>query len=972
MGLRILYLFLFFFFNSSDILSQDSLRISTAVSFFNQAWTIYATQEKEAIVLLKKAADIYKEEKEAEKYIETQNGISFLLYSQFKKNGNGDPFFNNAQATVLEAEKKLNTNSKNYAAALNNLGLAYKDYKRNYELALDYYNHGLKIMQEAGEKVKNIATSYFNIGNLYRAVGDYDEGIQYFRKAEKLFSQEANKNKGKIANTYLTIGHLYRDKKDNSNALESYYEYLKKTEATSSAQKKSLGNLIYCYHSISRIYSEQAQYDSAYLYLQKGFDLHQQGIKNREMQSNENLGYYYKLQSNFEKALEAYKRANTLADERYKAVKHPAKSRTLSQIADSYLGLKDFHSALQYYQKAIIALAFDLEELPIDKNPSLKQFLSLPQALDIITAKANTFHQRFLDTQNQEDLLLARQNYQFATELINEQRRNFLADGSKHTLAAKALSVYEGAIEVALQLHQLTNETTYLEEAFSFAERNKSLLLLESMQENVAKIAGQLSEDDLRQEKELNSEIAFFEKQLISEKGKGEKRNAEKIKQWENDLFDTKQQYQKLVASFEKKYPDYYQLKHRIEPSSVPQLRQQLLDAKTALFEYFVGNDHIYAFCITAQELKVEKIDRSEALSNSLNQLTALISQPPFKQDATQLFANFSQSNWELSQQLLLPLIASLPQQVKHLIIIPDDQLAYLPFELLLTQKPAEGISSFSPKQYDYLIKKYAISYNYSATLLLNHLKRKSTKHLKPIIGFAPSFASGPIAAARECFDGEVYSLQCNGEEVKAINGLFNGQEQIGGQANLASFKEMAKDYRIIHLATHACAGESDALNKIYFADGYLTNFDLNNLELNADLAVLSACNTGSGQLVKGEGVMSLSRGFTLANCPSTLMSLWTVDDCITSDLMLRFYEKLKTGLPKDKALQLTKIEHLESADKAGLHPYYWAAFLQSGNASAMDFSTGWNYWWGLPAMVLFMLLLFLRRRRRGRRRARA
>ena len=967
MRLQAFFFFLYFLTTLHPLLSQDSLQIQLADSTFEKAWQISNEQPLEAIILFEEAMQIYQKNEKWENYISSINIISSLLYGQFRKSGNGEAFFENTQKAVSEAEKYLNTKSKFYANALSNLGLAYKNHRVNLQLALEYYHQSIKIMQETGEEASNIAASYSNIGKLCRTFGDYDEGIRYLRKAEELFKLAPKKNQKKIARTYLSIGHQYRDKKEYREALENYYSFLKIFNQSPPASKSEIGSLIYSYNSISRIYSDQSQFDSSYFYLQKAFDFHKQGIQSREMQSNENLAYYHQLQSNFEEALQAYEKANAIAEKRYSAPKHRIKSRTLKQVADSYLDLKDYDTALQYYQKALVILAFDFDESSLAQNPLPNQFISMAIGLDIITAKANTFHQQFKDFKKEEDLLLAQKNYQFATAIINEQRRNFLADGSKHTLAAKALVVYEGAIEVALQLHQLTNKTSYLEEAFSFAERNKSLLLLESMQENVAKVAGQLSEADLQQEKELNSEIAFFEKQLIAEKGKGEKRNADKIKQWENDLFDTKQQYQKLVASFEKKYPDYYQLKHRIEPSSIPQLRQQLLNEQTALFEYFVGRDQIYVFCITAQQLKVEKIKRSEALSNALSQLTSLISQPPFKQDATQLFSDFSKANWALSRQLIIPLVASLPKDISQLIIIPDDQLAYLPFELLLTEEPATDISSFSPKHYAYLLKKYAISYNYSATLLLNHLKRENTKHLKPIIGFAPSFASGPIAAARECADGEVYSLQCNGEEVKAINELFGGQEQLGTEANLASFKEMAKDYRIIHLATHACAGESDAFNKIYFADGYLTNFDLNNLELNAELAVLSACNTGSGQLVKGEGVMSLSRGFILANCPSTLMSLWTVDDCITSDLMLRFYEKLKAGLPKDKALQLTKIEHLESADKAGLHPYYWAAFLQSGNAAEINFSSGWNLWWGFPAMLVFMLSLFLRSRRKRR-----
>jgi len=187
---------------------------------------------------------------------------------------------------------------------------------------------------------------------------------------------------------------------------------------------------------------------------------------------------------------------------------------------------------------------------------------------------------------------------------------------------------------------------------------------------------------------------------------------------------------------------------------------------------------------------------------------------------------------------------------------------------------------------------------------------------------------------------------------------LLGGKTVEGKGATSSSFLSKAQQCRILHLATHACIDEENPeLNKIYFAGDYIAGADLNNLKLNAELAVLSACNTGSGKLVKGEGVMSLSRGFILSGCPSTLMSLWAVDDCTTSQIMLGFYQHLKKGLSKDAALRQAKLDHLSTADKVNSHPYYWAAFVHSGNADPMQFS-------GLLAeykwLILFLAGLFL------------
>jgi len=147
----------------------------------------------------------------------------------------------------------------------------------------------------------------------------------------------------------------------------------------------------------------------------------------------------------------------------------------------------------------------------------------------------------------------------------------------------------------------------------------------------------------------------------------------------------------------------------------------------------------------------------------------------------------------------------------------------------------------------------------------------------------------------------------------------------------------------------------------IYFADDYLTYYDLNNLELNADLAVLSACNTGSGKLEKGEGVISIAKGFIQAGVPSVVTSLWSVDDCATSDIMTQFYKYLKEGQTKDKALRNAKLMYLQTADKAHAHPFYWGAFVQFGNTDSLDYLSEGNprtrfLLIGLVGLILFIL----------------
>ncbi len=307
--------------------------------------------------------------------------------------------------------------------------------------------------------------------------------------------------------------------------------------------------------------------------------------------------------------------------------------------------------------------------------------------------------------------------------------------------------------------------------------------------------------------------------------------------------------------------------------------------------------------------------------------------------------------------------IQSLPESINRLIIVPDDVLCFLPFEVLLTEKLENGRADFSTEKLEYLFEKYTISYQYSASLMstLNGSVTDSTES-SPFLGIAPSFGEDALSSQRTCSPDMLYSLQCNQDEIMAIQQLVGGQAMLGENANLAGFLASSSQYRILHLATHACVDDTDAaFSKIYFADSSLTQIDLDNLQLKSDLTVLSACNTGTGKLLRGEGVMSLTRGFMLAGSQSVLTSLWSVDDCATSDIMVNFYRGLKKKLSKDEALRQSKLDYLASADQNGRHPYYWAAFVQFGSAAPLPYehSSLWIYFLSLASVgaALFLVL---------------
>ena len=203
-------------------------------------------------------------------------------------------------------------------------------------------------------------------------------------------------------------------------------------------------------------------------------------------------------------------------------------------------------------------------------------------------------------------------------------------------------------------------------------------------------------------------------------------------------------------------------------------------------------------------------------------------------------------------------------------------------------------------------------------------------------VGFAPSYDSTiNQLAMRE----SIAPLKGARTEVERAGDMFKGTQYLGQQATEHEFKHESSSSSILHLAMHALVDDEDPMrSRLLFTldtdtleDGSLNAYEIYQLQLDAELAVLSACNTGTGKIKKGEGVMSLSRAFMYAGCPNIVMSLWQVPDQPSSQIMHTFFENLKKGLPKDESLREAKIKFLSTADPFQSHPANWAAFVLTG-----------------------------------------
>jgi len=278
----------------------------------------------------------------------------------------------------------------------------------------------------------------------------------------------------------------------------------------------------------------------------------------------------------------------------------------------------------------------------------------------------------------------------------------------------------------------------------------------------------------------------------------------------------------------------------------------------------------------------------------------------------------------------------------KKLIIVPDGKLNYVAFDALIDELP-DTTKNIQFSKLNYLIKKNCINYTYSANLLykFDNLSKKANKE---VLAFAPVYNNDIITLDNK----KITLLPLPGvqKEVQNISNEIKTKEFIGSDATEMNFRSNVEKYDMLHLAMHAYINDSvPAYSALVFeqhtgdqpeTDGKLNTADIYNLKLNARLTVLSACNTGSGTLRKGEGVISLARGFFYAGCPSVIMTLWEVEDNSGTKIMSSFYKYLKKGKPKDEALRLAKLEYLSNANPRLSHPHCWLGYVNIGDNSPL------------------------------------
>jgi CHAT domain-containing protein/Tfp pilus assembly protein PilF len=834
------------------------------------------------------------------------------------------------------------------ATGYNMLGLCNKN-AGFYNEALDYYLKALNISENVLDSLDwRIASIINNLSTVYRAKGDYDNALKYSKRAINITLNTEPVDLSSLASKYNTIGLIYDEMNDTSEAYEYYKQAL---DIRLEILDKNHPDLATSYINMGKLNKIMGEYSQALDYYFKSLKIYQK--INNGMHPDIAMCYYnicniYNEKGESGKALGFNLKALDIWSIFYRK-NHP-------HIAACYLTFSDIYKSMGDLEKAM-----GYTELALNANSLNGQILSDKEQLLILSGQADIYINCFNNvTKDTLDLIKALAVFKDISALADNLRKSYQTKGSMLVLSKAVSENYLEAVRISYLLFEKTNNAAYKEEAFFFAEKNKANVLVEAILESRSQTYSGILDSLIRQENKLKLQLEDCDarrKEMIFNKGK---RDKEKINELEAEFTLLGNSYDSLIKVFEKNYQNYFLLKYSTSILSAKDVRQRLPNG-SAMIGYMTSDSILYIFSITKKEFSLTKV-KTDSVGHFVNKLRKSLSQLSIKNLNKHSIDSYCYYAYRLYNLLIKPVEDKL--QATDLIIIPDGKLGYIPFETLLTRIDMEINFSKLP----YLMNKYSISYGNSATIqfdLLNSLKCNAKDDFLGIAPFTQKDTSFQSVYNKDTL--KLTSLPSSKQEVESIQKMVGGQIFEDSSATLQNFLEEAANFKILHIATHGVVDDMHPLeSRLFFYQnppGYVSELkieDLFGLSFNSELAVLSACNTGYGKLEKGEGIMSLARGFSYAGVPGVAMSLWNVNDKSTSEIMKSFYSYLKDGYTRNEALRQAKMDYIKNSDQVFASPYYWGGFVYIGKNDAIDFKNGRRNYWLLLFIVPVLGLAFI------------
>ena len=850
-----------------------------------------------------------------------------------------------------------------YASLYNNIGAVYS-IKGNYRKAYEYFDKSLTCNKlNLGKNHPEVANVYANTGILLLDRGDLNKALLHFQKAYAIRVENFGENHHLVARTCNYLGDCYLLKNEFDNAYDWFLKairiYRRLPGGDPSDLAEYLNDLGFYFEKLGNQGEALKLYNEALALLHQRPDRNDPDIAN----SLARIGNVHLTAQNFELAQDFFQKALTINHKIF-GYKHPEIAKIFSKLAQACVS--DEVCALEYCDSAFAAINFHAGE-----PAGFGEVISPIALLEILQTKGKLLHQFAGNTYDTQKLMEADQVFGTGILLIEFIKTSLEEPGSRQSLLDNYFLLYEDAIAVKCELQVKTGKNDYWHEAFSIAERSNATLLLEALQTIDAERFAGISDSLIERERELKIDLAFQEKQLFEEELKGTNANPKKLRLYRDKIFDLQNRYTQLTDFFKQDFPDYFKLKYAPEIVSVSRIQRKLLRPDQTMLSYFVGENNLFAFVISKEHFEVIPIKKEFPLEVWVEEFrNSIYRYNPASKQVEYLNQKYANIGYELYQLIFEPVRPALRN--RELIIIPGGILGYLPFDALLAS-PASRYDDFYG--HDYLIRDFQFSYSYSATLLNEMTEHRSNWKRGGFMAFAPIYSGDSLTIRSDPWRAVLGRLQFNEPEALAIRDIMGGRVFLDSMATEENFRKYAPQAGILHLAVHGKAndehGEYSYLAFYQTLDSVENELifvkDLYTMRIRAALVVLSACETGIGELQRGEGIVSLARGFSYAGAASIVTTLWSIDDSASAEIMESFYQNLKTGETKDGALRNAKLTYLNRRKNSNAsHPLYWAAFVPVGDMEPLSEGMHWWVWAliGLGLSVIFGQFLIKKRNR--------
>ncbi|WP_299442131.1 CHAT domain-containing protein [uncultured Aquimarina sp.] len=844
-------------------------------------------------------------EKLLKKHLVNQDSLQYAIdltaFAYWVSNTDLQDGINLAEKAIGFQKSLSQSNKKLFTINTQLLGSMYQK-QENYEASSKQYEKIIAMDVSRSQK----ARAYNKLGENFKSTGNYHTAISYFQKAIELYYIDKNYTKVISTSIKLSITHqeIFTDKN-----IERGIKNLQELDTLRTYEHFSIHQDFLINETYGNLYNSGTKYKTydCLPYYKKALELAISMQDSLKISSTyNNLGNIYHKKKN-DSALYYFNRA----------LKYPHNndintSRTIYNIGLCYLDQKKYNQAQNSFSQSLQKLKIQSSDSSYSEE-STPRYKDTNLAINLLKSKAITKLRRYEYSEKkqqylEEALLFLKQ----ADQLIDLIKLESTHQESKLFWREQASDLYINLVKISFLLDNPKS-------AYYYLEKNKALLLLEDLTEERSKTFFNMPDSILKKELKLKRKIAQAQNNL---KGSEKENNNSII------LFDIKEEYELFMDSLQYKYPTYYKSKNNTDILSFEKVIKEAERKNTTFIHYILNDESGYGLVIFEKEQILYEIDSISLVHDQISRFKELISKPFYSKKDKKEFNRISK---ELYDRLLPNTIVK--DNNSNLVIVPDQNLQSLPFEALMK------------KEGRYLIEDYDISYAYSISFLEQN-KQLKRSYNKEFLGFAPIN-----------YKNNLPTLTKSSAEINEAAKTFDSDILLEEKASLQNLLNSLSDYKIIHLSTHANANDS-ITPWVATSTQNITLNDIYSTKNNAELITLSACNTSIGKLQRGEGVMSLARGFFNTGANSVVSTLWKADDESTQEIITDFYKHLRKGTSKSEALRLAKLTYLKNHSLSDASPYYWSSLVLIGNPEPMYSSI--NNWYILIGILISSLFIFL------------